>query len=511
MAPRRRGSVRTGTKRVTERIRANAEYLEEHPEHAVPDCQGGCPLFCYFKRARKGVDRRHGMIGDDDKLQRWSKWGNKLARAYAVVLRIAASDEGALEYLQNVSTHQGSAPIAPWGSAPALALVGMQHRHDPSLRLLSAIPFVGSDDLVVATEEGMICSHDGSIPEAAVELLLEDLPVEKASPSLARCEHVPDEWTDATYIEIGWSAAGLRLRVCQRCVEGNLLAQLQSVVVAKEILEHVDVRVQLPRLDDPEGGHAPEVDWHLPGTVLEAYSSGEMSDEQLIEEARRARRFAVEGLAEPMIVEGRTLYRPPFSQVLDHLGVSETERALLEPALEALDRPVVLQRGSPVELLEKLWPDHGDTALEAVLGPEGLELYEPDADAGDLERLVEVVDDRRAQQRVDASLPSYDDVPSPVDLADEVARAYLRRGRQQAQQILNSAPDEEHRAIALALVRALDLPKTAWTVHPRTEDMAEHLVPYAERLLGAEGDEYHEALQALLTATGSTATLERTG
>lgn len=451
------------------------------------------------------------MVGDDDKLKRWSNWGNKLARAYASLLRIAASDEGALEYLQNVNTHQGRVPIAPWGSAPALAHVGLQHHGDPSLRLLVAVPFVGSGDAVFATEDGLVCSHDGTIPDASVDLVLDELPVERASPSLARCPHIPDEWTDATYVELQWLGQGLRIRVCDDCVEDNLLGRLQNVVVTKDIRDLVDVRVQLPRLEDPEGGHAPELEWQIPNSVLEAYASAEIGDTELIREAHRARRFAIEGLGEPMVVEARTLYRPPFSQVLDQLDASETERAMLGAMLERLDRPVVLQRGTPIELMETLWTRHGEDALAEVLGAEGVEMYDPNARAEDLERLVDEVSDRAARQRVDAALPSYETVPSPVDLADRVARAYLRRGRQRAQQILTNAPDEEHRAIALALVRALDLPKTAWTVDPRTEEMAEHLVPYAKSLLDATGDEYHEALQSLLRATGSTAELDRTG
>lgn len=511
MARKRRGGVRTGSKRVTERILENVRFLKEHPEHAVPRCQGSCPLFCYFKRARKAVERRHGMIGDDDKLKRWSNWGNKLGRAYAAALRLAEREKDELEYFQNVNTHKGTVPIAPWGKSPVLAQVGLQHRHEPSLRLLSAVPFVGSGDAVYATDEGLVCAHEGGPPEDAIEHLLEELPVEKASPTLARCPHVPDEWTDATYVELRWRDAGLRIRVCDACTEDNLLARVQNVVVTKSIRDLVDIRVQLPRLVDPEGGQSPEVQWSIPETVLEAYAGGEIPDAELIEEAERARRFAVEGLGEPMVVKGTELYRPPFGQLLDKLDVNETERALLEAALAELTRPVVLDRGTAIELLAELWPEHGDTALEAVLGASGLELYEPGADAEDLERLVDDVADRRARQQVDAALPSYDEVPAPVDLADRVARAYLRRGRQRAQQILNDTPDEEHRAIALALVRALDLPSTAWTVHPRTEETAEHLVPYAEQLLEARGDAYHEALQKLLRATGSTKTIERSG
>lgn len=511
MARKRRGSVRTGTKRVTEQIRKNVEHLAEHPEHAVPRCEGSCPLLCKFRRSRIAVRRRHDMKGDDDKLERWSRWGNELGRAYAAILRIADSPEGSLEYFQNVNTHEGKVPIAPWGQAPALIHVGLQHRHDPTLRLLSAVPLVGSGDAVYATEQGLVCSHDGSIPDDAVDLLLEALPVRQVSSSLARCEHSPEDWSETTHVEIDFREADLRIRRCERCVSGNLLAEIQSNVVTKDIQDLVDVRVHLEPIEEAGDQDPPDVDWSVPSSVRDAYASAEIPDSELIEEARRARRYAIEAIPEPMIVVGSTLYRPPFDPVLDQLDPPDTERELLDVVVEQIDRPIVLEEGTSMELLERLWPDYGDLALESLLGSSGLDLYEPDADAEALERLIEVVAERAARKRVDAALPSYEEIPSPVDLADEVARAHRRRGRDRAQQILSSAPDEEHRAVALALVRALGLPSTAWTVDPRTEDMAEGLIPYAERLIEADGDDYHEALQALLQATGSTAELERTG
>jgi hypothetical protein len=203
------------------------------------------------------------------------------------------------------------------------------------------------------------------------------------------------------------------------------------------------------------------------------------------------------------------VHRPPFDQLVDELDATGTEAELLDAALAGLERPVVPEEDTAIELLEAVWATQGDRALEEVLGEEGRELFDPDADAGDLERLMEVVDDRLDAQRVEAKLPTYEDLPTVAALADRVARAYVRGGRSRAKQELRSTPEPGAEAVALALVRALDLPRASWTVSPRTEDMAEHLVPTAEELIGAEGEDYHEALQALVRATGSTTELER--
>lgn len=462
-----------------------------------------------YRRARKGIKRRHGMMGDDDKLERWSRWGNDYAKAYATLLRIADADRDRLEYLQNVSTHQGRVPIVPWGGAPALPSVGMQHRHEPSLRLLAAIPYLGSGDAVFATSEGMVCAHDGRLPDESEALFFEPLPVQKRSASLASCPHTEDVGPDDTYLEVDWREDPLTVRVCQACLEGNLLAGMQTVMATKEIRELVHVEVHLERLETAEGDPGPRLEWSLPQTVLDAYAGAEMSDADLVGEARRARRFALESKQEPMIVLDGVVHEPPFDDVLDRVGASGPERDLLEVALSRLDRPVVLEKGSAIELLEALWASHGRHALGEIVGDQADELHDPSADADDLERLMEVVMDRLDAQRVEAALPAYEALPAPVDLADEVARAKMRGGRSKAQQILNATPSPEHEAMAVALVSALDLPRASWTVDPRTEEMAEHLVPYAKELFEAEGEAYHEALESLLKATGSTATIER--
>jgi hypothetical protein len=511
MAPSRRGSVRTGTKRVVETIRENVEHLRDHPEDAVPQCKGRCPLWCPFRRARKGVRRRHGMIGDDEKLERWARWGNKYARAYATALRVAEADDDALEYLQDVGTHQGRVPIAPWGDAPGLAHVGMQHHHDPSLRLLGAIEFVRSGDVVFATEDGTVCAHDGAPPDEALDMLFERLPVDRPDAGPATCPHVPGEGPadDRALVQLAWPTADLTVRVCEACLQGSVLGSVRSVMVTESIRNLVDVSVLLEPLTDVDGDPVRQVEWSLPDTVLDAYANLEMRDEDLIDEARTARRFAVEALGEAWVVVDGTVHRPPFDELVPGLDAEGTEAELVEAALAGIDRPVVLAEANAIDLLEAVWPAQGDRALEEVLGEDARDLFEPDADAGDLERLIEVVDERLDAQRVEAKLPSYGDLPPAAELADEVGRAYIRGGRDAAKRVLTSTPDPGAEAVALALVQALDLPRSSWTVSPRTEDMAEHLVPKAEAFIRAEGEAYHEALEELVRATGSTADLER--
>jgi len=507
MAPGRRGSVRSGSERIIDQIVESARFLKDNPDLVVPSCKGSCPLFCYFKRARKGIDRRHGMIGDDDKLSRWSTWGNKLARSYASLLRIAEAGEEALEYFQDVHTHQGEVPIAPWGDAPSLAHVGMQHHQDHGLRLLKAVPFVGGDDIVYATKEGLVCAHDHAPPEETVDLLEEEMPVELAKPGRVACPH-GDDPTTAT-IQLTWPDGVFEMDVCPSCSSGNLLAQLQQYMVTPKVLDVISVGVDLEPLRDPEGNEDLDPEITLPESVLSPYSSGEQNDEGLIREARRAREFEIKQRSEPLVVRQGVVYRPPYDELFETMDPPEPQRTLVEAALEVTSRPIALERGTSVELLADVWEDVGEEVLVEVLGEDGRELYDPFADAQEIERLLDQVREQRAELRVESELPSYEHVPEPVDLADEVVRALVGEGRDSAQQLLSSAPQGTRGAVGLALIEVLDLPQPSWTASHRRGEMAEHLVPYVEKLVDARGDEYHAALSDLLKATGSTQELDR--
>ncbi len=526
MARKRRGSVRSGGKRVTERLVKNARHLAEHPEHAVPTCHGDCPWRCPFKRARKGVQRRHGHRGDLSKLKRWSQWGNKMARAYAGVLRIAEEGADRLGYVQNVRTLHGTVPIAPWGKTSSLAHVGMQHHHDPQLRLLMAIPYVRDDDAVYVTDDGLICAHDGSPPAESFERTVDALNlVEAPAPSgdarparraarssparQAHCPHLDHEAGDETSIQVTWRGDGTSIRICEACAQGNLLARLQRHLVAPDLLDLFEIQVHLPALETPTGEPGPSPGFELPNLVLEPYARGEMSDHDLIEEARRARTFELRALSRPIVVHQGVAHEPPYEHLVETLQPSPLQRALAEEILGRLEEPVVLTRGTAIELLHAGWRDHGRQALRAALGGEGEALYDPDAAPDEIERMLSDAAQLRREQEVAERLPAYASIPGPAALADRVRRALMAKGRGEAQRLLSSAPPPEQAAMAMALVQALDLPRPPWTISPRDRDVADHLEPYAKEVMEAEGEAYDEALGTLVKATGASQEPER--
>lgn len=493
---------------MTERILENAAYLRDHPEDAVPQCQGSCPLWCTFRRARRRVAKMHKHRDDPDKLKKMGQRFHQIGRAYSAVLRIDDAGKEGLEYFQNVNTPKGKVPIAPWAEAPAPCHVGMQHHHDPMLRMMIALPFVKEGEAIFATETGLVCAHDGQPPDEALAAIVDQLGLREKDPGTYRARGSEDP--DRPHLELIWTKAGISMHLSPPSTGDSAISVLQGRMLTRSLLDLVTVQVHLPPLEDPQGDtHAQRV-VELPEPVLRSYAGGELSDMDLVNEAEKARAARLQAGAEPMVVFEDRIHRPPFEDLIDRLDPEPPMDEVLDEVLERLDRSVVLTKGTAVEVLHRLWREHGEVALVEVLGAEGRELYDPDASPDDLEKLASQAASHRSRQRVARELPSYDELPEPIDLVDRVARACLSGGRQAATQHLTSAPPRTHQAMALALVRALDLPSPSWTIEPRERDMAEHLEPYVDDVLEARGDDYHEALQTLLRATGSTVDIQRT-
>lgn len=504
----RRGSIRSGTGKMTERILENAGYLRDHPEDAVPQCQGSCSLWCTFRRARRRVSKMHKHRDDPDKLKKMGQRFHQIGRAYSAALRIDDAGKEGLEYFQNVNTPKGKVPIAPWAEAPAPCHVGMQHHHDPMLRMMIALPFVGEGEAIFATETGLVCAHDGRPPDEALDAIAEQFNLREESPDVYRAPGSEDP--DRPHLELTWTEPGIQMHLSPPSTGDNAISVLQGRMLTRSLLELIDVRVHLPPLEDPQGTTEAARVIELPEPVLLSYAGGEMSDLDLVNEAEKARAARLQAGADPMVVFEDRIHRPPFEDLIDRLDPEPPMDEILDVVLDRLDRSIVLTKGTAVELLHTLWREHGEAALVEVLGEAGRELYEPDASPNDLEKLAGQAAEHRSKQRVARELPGYDELPTPVDLVDTVARAYLSGGKQAATRHLTSAPPRTHQAIALALVRALDLPSPSWTIEPRERDMAEHLEPYVEEVLEARGDDYHDALQTVLKATGSTTEIQRT-
>ncbi|MCA1813071.1 MAG: hypothetical protein LC624_03855, partial [Halobacteriales archaeon] len=167
---RMRTSLRSASKVQERGLAESAERLANHPEWAVPRCEGHRD---HFARARKHAARVAGHADDAEKLGKLARRGHPYARAYAATLLVGLHDpEGVV--MQNVKTPWGMAAIAVRGSAKPMHLVAMQHLSDRKLRAFLVIDIAKKKKLTFySMPEGagalLVCAgKDGKPPEAFV-------------------------------------------------------------------------------------------------------------------------------------------------------------------------------------------------------------------------------------------------------------------------------------------------------------------------------------------------------
>ncbi|UCC93049.1 MAG: hypothetical protein JSW25_10400, partial [Thermoplasmata archaeon] len=205
------------------------------------------------------------------------------------------------------------------------------------------------------------------------------------------------------------------------------------------------------------------------------------------------------------------------SAFVDALSPSDEERLALEAVLPDLDHPLVLERATPAKVLAELWDDHGEAMLGAVVGgdEELMEKYldHPDVQSSPSLVLKRALVEHRKRTIIDR-LPTYGKLPMVARFSDKVARAYRTEGTEGALRTIEKERGAEKRMKPVAYAFLLALGKEAakkWQYDKTDIDFANFLQDKAKALLEAEPEEYHEALQAMLQATGSTERIPEPG
>jgi hypothetical protein len=507
--------IQSASKAQERTILENARHLAENPEKAVPSCKDGCVWFSPVKKARKQVRKVAGLRGDEDALEDAAKKGgylsrgyNAYARAYAVLLLVEAREE--IPYVAPAKLPWGSSYFANWGDAPQNVHLGIQHWDDRQTRLLAVKDWVDDRGLhLYATGDELVCSGKSpDPPEAFVDEKLDALGVAGGSGSTRDCPH-GGPGDEAGGLAVTWKSVDVTARLCHRCLhEGNTVHGIIQHLAAPKPWTDFDVDVVLPPLETAGPDVvAPETP-APPGELTDKYLKGALTDDQLVSAARQHRRDALSRRDELILAAGGVVYGDHREAFLDALEPGPAERAALEAALEEHDAPLILDRDTPGEALEKLWHEHGLACLETVTGEQEIaqRLHGEELSAGDnLSALL-----RRAAKEADradlaSALPSYDDLPPALAFADEAARAYRLDGRDGVMQVVkNRTPgDGNARAVSWALCLELDAASgREWKYGDTEMELGEALQEPVAKLLEAEPEDYHDVLERIARTAG---------
>jgi hypothetical protein len=505
---RRRRGPRIATKVLEEALVKRAKKLGDNPDLLFPECKGHEDHFFKNKVRFERVSR---FDDNEKKLAALTKWGDQLSRAFATSLQIALREEVPRLLAINVGSKDIS--IVYNRKVKKEILIGVQYFDDPDLRLMAFGRIAKLKRLhLYSMRDGFVCTGREDKPPS--KYVTEVLATAKCSlTKKGECHICPHgEKEGSPYLKITWVAPEVEIILCQSCAKKeNTYVTLTKRFLSFDPKRSFEIEVYPNFKCECEDGSALNEMTIIPNDTLARYLEGNITDTELIEEHMDYVRDHVPASAGLVLALGNKCYGDDAEAFIRALNPSRFERRALEFLLEDLNEGVVMENATPNKVLMLYWDVYGVDILESIVGDR--ELAEKVFDRGQAKgdtpaKVLKVATSKAKKEEIESALPKYRGLPTLAAYSDKIARAFKAKGKQKAIKEANketSSQDTKIKSVRYAFLLALDSATgKQWQFTKEQMDFGSFLKDYAAKLMESEGDDYHDSLQELLKASGST-------
>ncbi|MDD3398335.1 MAG: hypothetical protein PHW93_01895 [Candidatus Methanomethylophilaceae archaeon] len=493
MAKVRFRGAKHSPKKLEKDILERSKDLWEDPELLRPVCIGSCRR-CHFDKPFKKIHSLDRIKDDADKLVKAASRGDNMVRAYAATISLYVS--GKIPYLATARFPGEEVSFAVRGKVGQDKLIGAQYYDDPNKRPLLYMELAKKRRLCLySLEEGMLCSDKPKMPEEYLQEIMEESPYNLGEDG--SCGH---EGKGTLIIHI--QSRDEQLRVCRDCAEKtNLLHLLVSRIVSPQVMDDFQVRVEHPY----KSGDGDITEAQVPAEILERYKRNQINDRELIDAVLKEKKRNLKECGSAVyVMEGRN-YGCDLESFMSDVRGSEEEKSALQTVLSDGSIPLVMEGNRASEALQELWSDYATDIILAISSPETVEAMGDVSRQNPGQALQEALFKERSR-KILANLPNYSRLGEIGSLADRLARiaktgdaATLRRDIE-----FKSLRDFKARSVALAFIKASSTDDSSlWQFSKEEMEFADYLLQFAAMMIEAEGDRYNDALEAMLTASGS--------
>ena len=506
-----RTGIRTAAKVLEKDLISKAKRLRKEPKLILPRCEGSCKK-CIFTPIERRLELIQKLKDDEKKLASFARHGDQLSRAYAATLLLAISEKA--PYLAVARTPYGTVSYAVRGKVKKEKLIGVQYFNDPNWRLMSVFDIASKKHLYIySTKEEMICT--GTSPDPPRTFVNEQIHKLKYRLSDARtCQHLSTDHPEKEiYLSVSWLSADVEIAVCEKCLKDdeNILNTLGQRIAAHSPADDFEVDVSFKlicksKCEECGVNREPKCSSKL----IKEYKQGVISDSTLVQRFLRDVEQELKSSGENIFVADNKCYGDDLNSFVDDLNPSKIEREGLRGMLKEIDEPVIIKNASPNKVFTTYWADHGEAAIYAIVKDEDLaeELFEKaDIQKSAPSFILKNAAMRAKRRDILSSLPKYKSLPSIAKFADDIAKIYRTKGKEEAIRFAEkySGRDTKIKSIGYAFLLTMDRTSGKEWQYNKTEiDFASYLKDFVSRLLNAEPKKYNEALKELLAASGST-------
>lgn len=489
---------------------ARAKALKERVDGLLPRLTPECPSD-RFDRLRAELEEVREAADDEKRIERLSRHGEPMARAYAGLLRFAL--EPTTPVVVSFPVPDGEVSYVSLARTTREAEVAVQQSDDPARLLLGYVDWARKGFHFFATRKVLWCT--GRSPRPPADFLAEriaDLPyrmLEDAAHGRFDCPHLA-AGEPRPYLEVGWPGAERAFRLCRKCAKADrhLLSSLSDGAVvpdpSEEFVVSASLNVRCRGGEECVHARVPE----LPRGILKRYELGRFSDAQMLDEYLAEIRPRIERADRPTFVAGGVCYGDGRTAFLEALHPTPVERRALDEVLAAEGGYFEIDEPSASRALERLWAEHAEEIVGAIVPDpdEARRLVEEARGApGRVAEILKRAQRRNEEREVLEALPRYERLAREADWVDRIAREHRTRGDAGAERaILQSLPREgKERGLAYGLLLALGRGAAhAWQFSPTEREFGQSLEAQARDLLRAPADGYHGALAHLLESAG---------
>jgi len=489
---------------------ARAKVLRGSVDSLLPRLGPNCPTD-RFDRRRAELEGVREARDDARRLERLSRWGDPLARAYAGLLRYYLDPKPPVVVAFELPS--GEVSFAAFARTDREAEVAVQQSDYPDRLLLGYLEWARKGLHFFATHKGLYCS--GPSPEPPADFRTEkvaDLPyrlVENSPAHRYECAHLA-AGEPRPFLEVGWPGAGTVFRVCRRCAKNDrhLLSSVSDGTAGPDPSTEFPVSAE-PNVrcrGGPECVHASLPP--LSRALRRSYELGKLSDLGLLDAFSSEVEDRVARSGRTTLLAGGVCYGSDVSAFLDALEPTPVERRALEAVLGTWDGPFEVDEPRASRALEKLWADHAEAIVRSIVADpkEARRLVEETrASPGRIAELLKRAERSSEERELLGTLPRYAHLAPEAAWADRVARSFRTHRETGAERtILQSLPSEgKERGLAFAFLVALGRENAhAWQFSSTEREFGTLLGERARELLHAPAAKYHGALDHLLQAAG---------
>ncbi|HTY46613.1 MAG TPA: hypothetical protein VMB46_02990, partial [Methanomassiliicoccales archaeon] len=244
--------------------------------------------------------------------------------------------------------------------------------------------------------------------------------------------------------------------------------------------------------------------------LVDQYRASTIDDASFLAKGEEEKRAAMRSAGKRVLVLADICYGTDLEKFLSQMKGGDAERLAVSGLLRESPLSVVASSDQAGRIVSDLWSDHKERLMAQVASES---VWRPLLNApGNLTPPQLVTEARRLElaKGVASRLPEFESLGEIGAMADSLARAFKTDGKASMVRALDKMRLKDHRTKALAyafLHAAGEAEGKTWQFTKEEMDFGAYLSAFASQLMASEKEAYVEALQNMLTASGSGETL----